>query len=190
MSSLQGLTPTIDADPEYTLKLIYDASWNAPPIKSVACVAALVFGGPVLVSVLNIPRVTPSSFAAELNASNTAFITAGALRGGLTELGVAFEHPTPVYGDNRSVNDMAKPHATPSKAKADAVRIGINQELADSGIAKGMRIKTDVNPVDFGTKPIGGSKFLKSASFLVNEASAVPPRTTAATFIERAKSLL
>ena len=85
---------------------------------------------------------------------------------------------------------MARPGAVPGHSKADAVRIAMNQEAVADGSIAARRIGTADNPVDFGTKPIRGAKFLKSALMLTNAASAVPPLTSVAEFIVRAKALL
>ena len=81
---------------------------------------------------------------------------------------------------------MAKPGAMPGKSKTEAIRVSINQELVRAGVASYKKIKTATNPIDFGTKAIGGTKFIKSATFLINSEMRVPPRTTTAAFIRNA----
>ena len=95
----------------------------------------------------------------------------------------------PIFGDNRAVKDMARPGAVPGQSKPDAVRIAMNQEAVADGEIAPRRIATADNPVDYGTKAIGGAKFTKSVLMLTNAASAVAPLTPVAEFIKRAKAL-
>ena len=126
----------------------------------------------------------PSSFSAELVSSNAALVALVRFRGGFTEFGIKFSAPSPAYGDNRSVNDMSRPGAVPGRSKGDLIRIELNQEIVRDGHARPLKISTDKNPIDYGTKPIGGKKYLKSIEFLINLAMAVAPRKTIALFIE------
>ena len=168
----------------------YDASHMSPPVKSILVYAVQFFGGPLSVAVLNIPVVMPSSFTAELWAAVALCAKLAWLREALAEMGVVFSHPTPAYGDNSSVITMSRPGAVPSRSKAEARRVGAMQEYVRNKVIAPLKIHTDLNHVDYLSKPVAAAKFEKSVRYITNSTRSVPPDVTVAAMVDVAVEML
>jgi hypothetical protein len=83
------------------------------------------------------------------------------IRNLLSEMKLGYACASTVYTDNNNARILAENPVHHSRMKQISVKYFLIRELVNLCVVTAGRIATDLNPADFGTKPLGRAEFIR-----------------------------